>query len=251
MKSENKVNNIVMKKSIFFGLIILLISTISVSSFFAGTLATNLDFDENSQFIPDINDIQFETETEKNPVIAEVNGQEIRQEEVNDVITSGFSQGQMLDATSALDMIITKILLLDEAQNRNITITMNDAEEKLTSSYVQNGFSKEQFEEKLIELGTTYDETLERFTDELTINEMLTNEISNLDIQVSDEEAKTFFEDNRNVIQTQFGNSTVYDDVSSQITENLLQQKRQQIVLDFVEDLRSNAMIMIYQDKLQ
>lgn len=251
MKSENKVNNIVMKKSIFFGLIILLISTISVSSFFAGTLATNLDFDENSQFIPDINDIQFETETEKNPVIAEVNGQEIRQEEVNDVITSGFSQGQMLDATSALDMIITKILLLDEAQNRNITITMNDAEEKLTSSYVQNGFSKEQFEEKLIELGTTYDETLERFTDELIINEMLTNEISNIDIQVSDEEAKTFFEDNRNVIQTQFGNSTVYDDVSSQITENLLQQKRQQIVLDFVEDLRSNAMIMIYQDKLQ
>jgi len=53
------------------------------------------------------------------------------------------------------------------------------------------------------------------------------------------------------MIKTQVGNSTVFDDVSSQIKANLLQQKQQQIVLDFIENLESKAMIVTYQEKLQ
>lgn len=251
MESENKINSVIMKKSIFIGLIIVLVSIASVSSFFAGTLVPNLDFDKNLEFGSDVKDLQLKSEIEKNPIIAEVNGEEIRQDEVNDVVTAGFSQGQMLDVTSALEMIVTKILLLEEAQNRNVVISTDEAEGKLTTSYVQNGFSKEEFEEKIIALGTTYEETLDKFREELIINKMLTDEISNVDIQVSDKEVKTFFEENNDMIKTQFGNSTVINDVSSQIKDNLFQQKRQQIALDFVEDLKNKAVIITYLEELQ
>jgi len=65
------------------------------------------------------------------------------------------------------------------------------------------------------------------------------------------EEAKNFFEENMDMIKAQTGNATVFDDVSNQIKTNLLQQKQQQTVLQFVEDLERKAMIVIYQEKLQ
>jgi hypothetical protein len=128
---------------------------------------------------------------------------------------------------------------------------MIDAEEKLTATYVESGLSKEQFEEKLAEAGITYEQTLNGFRDEWIINEILTDEISNVEIQVSDEEVKIFFEENNDMIKAQVGNSTVFDDVSSQIKTNLLQQKQQQVVLEFIENLESKASILTYKDKLQ
>jgi len=246
----NDTNNVVIKKSTFTGLLVAVIVIVSASSFFAGSYITNLDSDKTVQFDFDNEISKLESQTEDNPIIAKVNGQEIRLEEVNDVIKAGFFQGQTLDGASALDMIITKVLLLEEAQKRDIIITMIDAEEKLTASYIQNGLSKEQFEEKLGEFGTTYDQTLDRFREELIINKMLTNEISNVDIQISDEEAKIFLDDNKDMIKTQVGNNTIFDDVSSQIKTNLLQQKQQQVVLDFIENLESKAIVIKYQEKL-
>ncbi|QLH06206.1 hypothetical protein [Nitrosopumilus ureiphilus] len=250
-KIINNTNNVVMEKLTFVGLLVVLVSIASIASFFVGAYTIDFDSDKNVQFDFNNEISKLESQTEDNPIVAEVNGQEIRLEEVNDVIKAGFTQGQSLDGTSALDMIITKVLLLDEAQKRDIVVTMIDAEEKLTASYVQNGLSKEQFEEKLGEFGTTYDQTLDRFRDELIINEMLTSEISNVDIQISDEEAKIFFDDNEDMIKAQVGNSTVFDDISSQIKTNLLQQKQQQMALDFIENLESKAMIITYQEKLQ
>ena len=166
---------------------------------------------------------KLELQTEDNPVVAEINGQEVRLWEVNNIIKTGFSQGQMLDGAPALDMIITKILLLEEAQNRDVTMTLTDAEERLTSTYIQSGLSKEQFEERLAEAGVTYEQTLEGFREESIINEMLTGVFSNAEIQVSDEEVKVFFEENSDMIKAQIGNSTIFDDVSSQLKTSLLQ----------------------------
>lgn len=254
MKSENAVSNIdnvVMKKLTFAALLVALVSIASISSFFAGSYITNLDSDKNIQFGINSEISKLESQTKDNPVVAEINGKEIRLEEVNDVIKSGFSQGQMLDGASALDMIITKILLLEEAQTRDVTMTMIDAEEKLTTTYTQSGLSKEQFEERLAEAGITYEQTLDGFREESIINEMLTDELSNAEIQVSDEEVKTFFEQNNDMIKSQVGNSTVFDDVSSQIKTNILQQKQQQAVLDLIESLERKAMIVTYEDRLQ
>ena len=249
--SINNVNNVVMKKVTFVTLLVGLVIISSVSSFFVGSYIADLDSDKNMQFDfnPEIS--KLESQIEDNPVVAEVNGQEIRLDEVNDVIKVGFSQGQRLNSASALDMIITKILLLEEAQNRDVVMTIMDAEEKLIATYTQAGLSKEQFEEKLVEAGTTYEQALNGFREEFIINEMLIDEISKTEIQVSDEEVKIFFEENKDMIKAQVGNNTVFNDVSSQVKVNLLEQKQQQIVLDLIKHLEQKMMIIIYEDMLQ
>ena len=199
-----------------------------------------------------LNEIGYtEIQDESNPIVAEINDQKIRLEDVQDAVNMETSQGQMLDSEIALDRMITKILLLEEAQARNITITLAEVEEEITSMYVQSGLSQVQFEEKLEEIGTTYDQTLEMYQEELIINKMLSDEVSKAEIQISDEEAKLVFDENKNAILSQVGNSTVFEDISSQIKTTLLQQKQQKIALDIIEHLKEKAVIITYEDRLQ
>ncbi len=199
-----------------------------------------------------LNEIGFaEQEDENNPIVAEINDQKIRLADVQDAMNMEISQGQMIDSITVLDQMIAKILLLEEAQARNITITMTETEEEITSMYAQSGLSQAQFEEKLEEIGTTYDQTLEMYREELIINKMLADEISKAEIQISDEDAKLVFDENKDVILAQVGNSTVFEDISSQIKTTLLQQKQQTIALDIIEHLKEKAMIIKYEDRLQ
>jgi hypothetical protein len=199
-----------------------------------------------------LNEIKFtKQEDENNPVVAEINDKKIRLSDVQDAVNMEISQGQVIDGTTALDRMIAKILLLEEAQARNITITMTEVEDEIISMYTQSELSQAQFEEKLEEIGTTYDQTLEMYREELIINKMLADEVSKAEIQISDEEVKTVFEENRDVILAQVGNSTVFEDVSSQIKTTLLQQKQQEIALDIIEHLKNKAVIITYEDRLQ
>jgi len=199
-----------------------------------------------------LNEIEFTNqEDENNPVVAEVNDKKIRLNDIQDAVNMEISQGQTIDRIAALEQMIAKILLLEEAQERNITITMAEAEEEITAMYTQSGLSREQFEEKLEEIGTSYDQTLEMYREELLINKMLSDEVSKAEIQISDDEAKLVFDENKDVILAQVGNSTVFDDVSSQIKMTLLQQKQQKMALDIIEHLKEKAMVITYEDRLQ
>jgi len=192
-----------------------------------------------------------EIQDENNPVVAEINDQKIRLDDVLDVVNMEASQGRTIDSVTVLDRMIAKILLLEEAQARNVTITMNEVEEEITTMYVQSGLSQAQFEEKLEDIGTTYDQTLEMYRDELIINKMLADEVSKAEIQISDEEAKSIFDNNKDMILSQIGNSTSIEDVLSQIKITLLQQKQQKIALDIIEHLKEKAIVITYEDRLQ
>jgi len=186
----------------------------------------------------------------ENPVVAEINDEVIRLNEVEDTIQSYLSQGQQLGKSAALDRIIVETLLVEEAESRDISLTINEAEEQLTSTYQQSGLTKQQFEERLEQLGTTYDKTLEMYRSQLIINELLTEKLSDAQITVTDEEAKLFYDQNLAVIKSQMGNTTVFEDVSPQIKSTIEQQKQQQLISDFIEELRDDAMILTYKDRL-
>ncbi len=185
-----------------------------------------------------------------NPVVAEINDEVIRLNEVEDTIQTYLSQGQQLGKSTALDRIIVETLLVEEAESRDISFTLDDAEEQLTNTYQQSGLTKQQFEDRLEQLGTTYDKTLEMYQTQLIINELLTEELSDAQILVTDEEAKLFYDQNLEVIKSQMGNTTVFEDVSPQIKSTIEQQKQQQLVSDFIEELRDDAMILTYKDRL-
>ncbi|NIP61229.1 MAG: hypothetical protein GWN01_04310 [Nitrosopumilaceae archaeon] len=46
------------------------------------------------------------------------------------------------------------------------------------------------------------------------------------------------------------GNTTVFEDVSPQIKSTIERQKQQKLVSDFIEELRDDAMILTYKDRL-
>ena len=190
------------------------------------------------------------TPQSENPVVAEINDEVIRLNEVEDTIQTYLSQGQKLGKSAALDRIIVETLLVEEAESRDISFTIDEAEEQLTNTYQQSGLTKQQFEERLEQLGTTYDKTLEMYRSQLIINELLTEELSDAQITVTDEEAKLFYDQNLEVIKSQMGNTTVFEDVSPQIKSTIEQQKQQQLVSDFIEELRDDAMILTYKDRL-
>ena len=192
----------------------------------------------------------FTTSADSNPVVAEVDGQEILLDEVNDAVRIASTQGAKLDNSTALDQIITKTLLLEEAQRRNIVVTMDDAAKELENTYTKNGLTKQQFEDRLAQLGTTYEQTLDLFRQQMIINKVLSSEITNADIQVSDREAMAFFNDNLDQIKSQVGNNTVFDDVSSQIKDSILLQKQRQMVTDLVSKLKDQATILTFKDRM-
>lgn len=185
-----------------------------------------------------------------NPIVAEINDEVIRLDEVEDTIDTYLSQGQQLGKSAALDRLIVETLLIDEAETRDIAVTIEEAEEQLTNTYKQSGLTEVQFEQRLEQLGTTYDKTLEMYKDQLIINELLSQELSDTEITVSDQEAKLFYDQNSDMIKSQMGNATVFEDVSPQIKNTLQQQKQQQFVSDFIEELKDDAMILTYKDRL-
>lgn len=185
-----------------------------------------------------------------NPIVAEINDEVIRLDEVEDTIDTYLSQGQQLGKSAALDRLIVETLLIDEAETRDIAVTIEEAEEQLTNTYKQSGLTEVQFEQRLEQLGTTYDKTLEMYKDQLIINELLSQELSDTEITVSDQEAKLFYDQNLDMIKSQMGNATVFEDVSPQIKNTLQQQKQQQFVSDFIEELKDDAMILTYKDRL-
>lgn len=196
------------------------------------------------------NDVIPSVQTDENPVVAEVNGQEILLDEVAESIRLGGMQGQQLNNSTALEQIITKTLLLEEAQERGIEISIDDAAAKLEEAYSQNGLSKQQFEERINQLGSTYEDALEMYREQMIINKVLVDEISDVEIQISDREAMAFFNENIDAIKSQIGNSTVYEDVSSQLKETLKLQKQRQMVSDLVSELRDDATILTFEDRM-
>jgi len=199
-----------------------------------------------------LNEIGFTTqEDEHNPVVAEINNKKIRLDDVQNEVNMQISQGQAIDRITALDRMIAKILLLEEAQARNISITIAEVEDEITSMYTKSELSQAQFEEKLKEIGITYEQTLEMYQEELIINKMLSDEVSKAEIQISDEEVRLVFDENKDMILSQVGNSTVFEDVSSQIKITLLQQKQQKIALDIIEHLKEKSVVITYEDRLQ
>ncbi len=190
------------------------------------------------------------TPQSENPIVAEINDEVIRLEKVEDTVQTYLSQGQRLDKSAALDRIIVETLLIDEAESRDISVTLDEATEQLTNTYQQSGLTKQQFEQRLEQLGTTYEKTLDMYRSQLIINELLTQELSDAQITVTDEEAKTFYDQNLDVIKSQMGNTTVFEDVSPQIKSTIERQKQQKLVSDFIEELRDDAMILTYKDRL-
>lgn len=186
-----------------------------------------------------------------NPVIAEVNDSEIRLEKLEGVQATMRAQaGQEVDAMTLVDQLITNELLLQEANSRDISVSRDEARSALEQQITQGGMTVEDYDEILQDQGTTFDETVSFYQEQFTIDQLVDDVVSSGDFAVSESEIEEFFDDNIDAIKGQFGEDVTYEDVSDIIESTIMQQKQQSVMTELIDQLRNDAEITIYEDRI-
>ena len=136
------------------------------------------------------------------------------------------------------DTLINKYLLLDEAENAGITITDEEIENQFDSIIASRGMSKEDFLSAIEEQGQTYGEFKEQYKEQ-TISMMLINENVDLEnIEVTDEEIDLFLEGEDIVDML---DEEQQEALKVRVGQNLLNEKKAELVKDYVNSLREDA----------
>ncbi|NIP61670.1 MAG: hypothetical protein GWN01_10935 [Nitrosopumilaceae archaeon] len=218
-------------------------------------VAENMDIPEiqsGQQSVPQSEEQSMPSaQSGENPIVAEVNGEGIHLNEVKEAQAVIQAQsGQQVQGTALLDQLVTKELLLQEADARDISITTQEAKSSLESQITQNGMTIDQFKQRLQQQGTSYEDTVSLYREQITIDALLKDAVSGTDVSVSESEAQSFFDENTDAIQNQFGEDTAYEDVSDAIKNTITQQKQQGLVTEFINELKSDAEIITYKDRL-
>ncbi len=117
--------------------------------------------------------------------VATVNGTEITKDELYNELSQGGADEQ------ALDTLITKSLIHQEAKKNNYEVTEADVDKEI-DTYVENFGSKENLDQALVANGMT----LEQLRENIQMNALLTK-ILEPQVKVTDEQIKQTFEDNK------------------------------------------------------
>lgn len=120
----------------------------------------------------------------KDNVVAVVNGEKISQDEFVEVVVAG-------GAAQALDQLITEKLIQQKAKQENITVSDEEYDEKMAQ--IKEQFpTEETFAQTLAQEGLTEEEFREQMTETLLLEKMLAP-----DLEVTDEEVRQFFDENK------------------------------------------------------
>jgi peptidyl-prolyl cis-trans isomerase SurA len=210
-------------------------------------ITDDMDISQIKSGLPD----QFSVQSDPDSVIALVNGEDIRLRDLKEAQAIILAQtGQQMQDTALLDQLVTKELLLQEAERRNISVTRDEARSSLEQQITQSGTTVDQFEQSLAAQGTTLDDTVTLYREQIIIDQTLEDTIASTEFSVSESESQSFFDENIDTIKSQFGEDVAYDDVAEIIESTILQQKQQSAVTDVVNHLKSNADITTYPDRL-
>lgn len=203
--------------------------------------------DQPSDALPTMPPAANEPATTGNPVVAVINGEEIRADKVKE--TQQLMQvrtGVPVDSAAAMDRLVDNVLLLHEAESRGIEVDRTEAQTLLDQQLMQGGLTPEEFDSMMMQQGVSYDKVVDMFQDDLTISELFEDELLQHDIEVTHEESVEFFEQNLAMIQMQLGEDVSYEAISEQIDATILQQKQQQLASEFIDLLRDNAQITVH-----
>lgn len=173
-------------------------------------------------------------------VAATVNGEEIMQEDVAEMQELYAAQGMPISEEQALEQLIQQEVLYQAAAE--YLPTEEEAEEQLEAQVAMMGMTMEEFHEALQNEGLSYDEQLKDFRRQLAIQDFLHEAVEAP--EVTEEEAKEFYEE----YKQQYPEEELppFEEVEPQIVMQLEQQKQQEAMGPFIEELREKADIEEY-----
>lgn len=206
-----------------------------------------------------------------NQVVATVNGEEIssqqlaQQANVNQILqqVSQVDQqlAQILASSEAgstvleelqkakLDNLIDNVLLRQAAEESDITLTQAEKDEiyqqQKQSILQQNQMNEEQFQSILKQQGYENEAAYkEEFSNnpQIKINKLIEEEVMS-NIEVSEEELKQAYDENKEAFAQSGQEDTSFEALKPQLEKMLKQQKQNQAIKEYIQQLREDAEI--------
>ncbi|MCX7996573.1 MAG: SurA N-terminal domain-containing protein [Patescibacteria group bacterium] len=147
---------------------------------------------------------------------------------------------EKMSGKQVLDGLITKNIILQEAEARNISVSKEEVETEL-----------KKLEEQLKSQGQSLDQILalqggtrENIREQISLSKTLEKLVGN-DVPVSTEEVATFIEQNPTLAADKNAN---LDQLRAQATEQLKKQKIDQKIQQLIQDLRQKANIRYFNE---
>lgn len=176
--------------------------------------------------------------------LARVNGVEIMKSEVTSTKALLEKQYQQeIEEKIVLEQLISQKLLLDEAKNREYILSKDEAINQLILSLESQNSSLEQFKQELTTQQTSFDKVIDYYIEQTGMNSLTLELTSN--ITVSEEDVSLFYEENPSFFVQE--NKTVsLEDSFEEIELFLMESIARQRMSEFVNELRLDAEIIIY-----
>jgi hypothetical protein len=180
--------------------------------------------------------------------VALVNGVKINQQELDRAIQAVQSQTTAtVNETEVVDQLVARELLVQEAEKRGITTSVEEAEALLITHLSQQGATLEDLKSKLNKQ-SDYDFIIQGYEEQISLGKLTDQIFEGEDLSVSDIEAKEFFDKNQklfNLVQSNGKNAT-YSDVKDQIKILLEQQKQNAVIGELIDSLKNQSEIEYY-----
>lgn len=205
-----------------------------------------------------------------NSAVAEVNGEEITQEELNQqanvnqllqqlsqvdqqlvqILANSDAGSNVLEEyqKEQLDSIIDNVLLKQQAEEKGISLSDEEKEEiyqkQKAAILEQNQMDEEQFASALEKQGFENEEAYkQQFLNnpQLKVNKLIEEEVA-ADLEVSEDELKEAYEENKDAFAQGEGDVS-FEELKPQLKQMLKQQKRSQKVNEYLSNLREDAEI--------
>ena len=135
-----------------------------------------------------------------------------------------------------LDNIVTKKLILQELQKKNITVSDDDVNKEIDSIKKSLEGQGANLDQLLLEQGQTMESLRENVKIQKGIEKLFESEVT-----VSDEEIKSYYEDNK----AAFGEKT-FDELKEDIKKQLFSQKLSSKYGEWVAKVKSDAKIQYF-----
>jgi predicted transcriptional regulator len=159
-------------------------------------------------------------------MVATVNGKPITRFAV-------ISELEKQNGQSVVDNLITKELILQEASKKGVSVTNDDINNEVKKIEDELSAQGQTLDQVLEMQGLSKSDVEENLRVKLYIERILADQIS-----VSDEDAQTYFNENK----TLYPNAK-FEDEKAAIKESLAQQKLQESFQTLITDLKANAKI--------
>jgi peptidyl-prolyl cis-trans isomerase SurA len=174
-------------------------------------------------------------------VVARVNDEPITSEEFTDFKKALEQRGAQVSEKDVIDELINQKLLLQEAKNEGYSLTEEQAESALKAQLKAQDKSLNEYKQELNSEEVSYNYRLSIVKNNLIIRKYLNNELEGKISEVTDEEARDFYDKRR--AQSSDEEFPPYEKVESQMKNAVKQQKKQEARISLAEELREDANI--------